>query len=209
MSEKLKYCLSLLIHTISCLWTPFLVFRLNSYWAYIYTKWLERHFKHMGKGSVFKGDIQLKSTHCISIGAKTSFEKHCILTAWERYGQQAFTPEIVIGNDSHFGEYNHITSINKISIGDGVLTGRWVTITDNSHGIFEKNELEMNPVSRPLYSKGEVIIGNRVWIGDKATILPNVKIGDGAIVAANSVVTKDVPAYSVVAGNPARVIKGL
>ena len=60
---------------------------------------------------------------------------------------------------------------------------------------------------RPVVSKGSVIIGNNVWIGDKATILPNVTIGDGAVIAANSVVTKDVPAYSVVAGNPAKVIK--
>lgn len=56
-------------------------------------------------------------------------------------------------------------------------------------------------------SKGPVIIGSNVWFGDKATILPNVTIGDGAVIAANSVVTKDVPAYSVVAGNPAKIIK--
>ena len=60
---------------------------------------------------------------------------------------------------------------------------------------------------RLVVSKGSVIIGNNVWIGDKATILPNVTIADGAVIAANSVVTKDVPAYSVVAGNPAKVVK--
>lgn len=52
-----------------------------------------------------------------------------------------------------------------------------------------------------------MIIGNNVWIGDKATILPNVSIGNGAIIAANSVVTKDVPEYCIVAGNPAKIIK--
>ena len=52
-----------------------------------------------------------------------------------------------------------------------------------------------------------MVIGNDVWIGDKATILPGVTIGDGAVVAANAVVTKDVPPYSIVGGNPARVIK--
>ena len=60
---------------------------------------------------------------------------------------------------------------------------------------------------RPTTSKGRVVIGNNVWIGDKATILPGVTIGDGAIIAANAVVTKDVPQYSVVGGNPAKVIK--
>ena len=46
-----------------------------------------------------------------------------------------------------------------------------------------------------------------MWIGDKATILPNVTIGTGAVIAANAVVTKDVPPYSVVGGNPARILK--
>ena len=65
----------------------------------------------------------------------------------------------------------------------------------------------MRPQKRELSSKGIIKIGDNVWIGDKATILSNVSIGDGSIVAANSVVTKNVPPYSVVAGNPARVIK--
>ena len=112
-----------------------------------------------------------------------------------------------IGKDCCFGEYNHITSTNKIVIGDNLLTGRWVTITDNSHGDTDYETLQMPPLMRLVTSKGPVIIGNNVWIGDKATILPNVTIGDGAVIAANSVVTKDVPAYSVVAGNPAKVIK--
>lgn len=63
------------------------------------------------------------------------------------------------------------------------------------------------PVNRRLHSKGDITIGNSVWIGDKATILPAVTIGDGAVIAANTEVTKDVPAYSVVVGNPAKVIK--
>jgi acetyltransferase-like isoleucine patch superfamily enzyme len=56
-------------------------------------------------------------------------------------------------------------------------------------------------------SKGDVVIGNDAWIGQGATILSGVTIGDGAVVAARSVVTKDVPAYGVVAGNPARLIR--
>ena len=51
-----------------------------------------------------------------------------------------------------------------------------------------------------------VVIGENVWIGDKATILPGVSIGDGAVIGANAVVTKDVPPYSVVVGNPAKII---
>lgn len=55
--------------------------------------------------------------------------------------------------------------------------------------------------------KGDIIIGNDVWIGNSVTIMPGVKIGDGAIIATNAIVTKDVPAYTIVGGNPARHIR--
>ena len=55
--------------------------------------------------------------------------------------------------------------------------------------------------------KGDIIVGNDVWIGAKATIMSGVKIGDGAIVGATATVTKDVPPYAIVAGNPAKIIK--
>ena len=116
-------------------------------------------------------------------------------------------PNLSIGNNCSFGAYNHITCANRVTIGDSLLTGKWVTITDNSHGETDKVTLGMRPQKRPITSKGPVIIGKNVWIGDKATILGGVTIGDGAVIAANSVVTKAVPAYSVVGGNPAKVIK--
>ena len=115
-------------------------------------------------------------------------------------------PFLTIGSNCSFGAYNHITCANRVTIGDSLLTGKWVTITDNSHGETDKTTLEMRPQERPVTSKGPVVIGNNVWIGDKATILPGVTIGDGAVIAANAVVTENVPEYSVVAGIPAKVI---
>ena len=116
-------------------------------------------------------------------------------------------PELTIGYNCNFGAFNHITCTNRVIIGNGVLTGKWITITDNSHGTTEIDSLYVTPIKRPIYSKGPVIIGNNVWIGDKVTVLPGVTIGEGAVIAANAVVTKDVPAYSVAAGNPAKIIK--
>ena len=113
---------------------------------------------------------------------------------------------MTIGEKCHFGAFNHITCTNKITIGEECLTGKWVTITDNSHGDTDIESLQVPPIKRPIVSKGPVIIGKNVWLGDKATILPNVTIGDGAVIAANSVVTKDVPAFSVVAGSPAKIV---
>lgn len=158
-------------------------------------------------GVFFESDIQLHDAHCISIGDNGYICHHVIFTAWTKYQNQVFDPEIIIGKNCYIGEYNHITSTNKIIIGDNLLTGRWVTITDNSHGVTDYKTLQQPPLMRLVTSKGSVVIGNNVWIGDKATILSGVTIGDGAVIAANSVVTKDVPAYSVVAGNPAKVVK--
>ena len=156
-------------------------------------------------GSVGFGKInQLLGPEYIHIGDHVGFGDDLYLTAWDQFksaeGIQHFTPKIVIGNNCSFGAYNHITAINRIEIGDGCLTGKWITISDNSHGKTDLDSLSIRPVLRPLYSKGPVIIGKNVWIGDKATILAGVTIGDGAVIGANAVVTKDVPAYSVVVG---------
>lgn len=143
------------------------------------------------------------------IGAGTGFGKNLVLTVWEAHGHHTFAPHVQIGERCNFGDYLHLTAINQITIGNDVLTGRWVTITDNSHGATDLDTLHTAPINRHLVSRGPVVIGDKVWIGDKATILPGVTIGECAIIAANAVVTKDVPAYTVVAGNPAKTIKSL
>lgn len=169
--------------------------------------WILLDFPFKGE-KVFIG----KNFHCIgkkyiNLGDRVVFGNNCVLTAYYKHWKECFTPSIVIGNCCNFGEYNHITCTNKITIGKSLLTGRWVTITDNSHGKTDFEHLLLPPLERPIISKGAVTIGDNVWIGDKATILPGVHIGDGAVIAANTVVTKDVPAYVVVAGNPGVVVK--
>lgn len=168
---------------------------------------MAKHFAH-AENVFFPQDMYVLGEHCIYIGGGTHFDEHSYLTAWEHTcAGDDFHPEINIGENCCFGAWNHITAINKIQIGNNLLTGKWVTITDNSHGETDYDTLHIPPLFRNVTSKGAVIIGDNVWIGDKATILPNVTIGDGAVIAANAVVTKDVPAYSVAAGNPAKIIK--
>ena len=72
---------------------------------------------------------------------------------------------------------------------------------------FEEWELDKNNVTESWDNKGNIIIGNDVWIGFEAVILAGVKIGDGAIIGTRAVVTKDVPPYSIVGGIPAKVIR--
>jgi len=73
--------------------------------------------------------------------------------------------------------------------------------------VAENKTFTIRPADRDLYIKGPVHIGNNVWMGDRVCILSGVTIGDGAVIAANAVVTKYVPAYSVVGGVPAKVLK--
>ena len=68
-------------------------------------------------------------------------------------------------------------------------------------------EKGFDPESYKAGLRGHTVIGNDVWIGMEATIMPGVNIGDGAIIAAKAVVTRDVPAYAIAAGNPARIVK--
>ena len=151
---------------------------------------------------------QLLGCQYISIGKHTKILENVILTAWDRYEDQHFSPSIVIGDNCNIGENSHITACNRIEIGNGVLTGRYVYISDNSHGNpANVDELDICPSKRPLYCEGPVVIGNNVWIGERVCIMSGVKIGDGAIIAANAVVTHDIPSGVLAGGVPAKVIK--
>ena len=183
--------------------------RLREYQDILYTMWLSSFIGHIGKHSRFSKPCSLQGygQRNILIGDYTVIQGNCILGCWEKYGNQSFTPSLTIGSHCRIGEYNHITACNKVIIGDGLLTGRFVYIGDNSHGGLSAKEALISPAERELHSKGEVVIGKNVWIGDKATILPNVHIGDNVIVAASAVVTKNIPNDCIVAGIPAKVVK--
>lgn len=171
----------------------------------IRAKWVQGFLANHGNIRLVGKIGMLHGLEYISVGEGTKFGDWIYLTAWDKICK----PKLIIGRNCEFGAFNHITCANKIVIGDNCLTGKWITISDNSHGNSTFEDLSLSPMKRSVVSKGPVIIGDNVWLGDKATILPNVKIGNGVIVAANAVITHDVPDYCVVAGNPARIIKQL
>lgn len=185
--------------------------RLKSHFNVMYTLWIRNFIGEVGVHSsiIYPCQLQGKGQTNITIGDDTIIHGNCILGCWMEYGNQHFQPSIKIGNHCRIGEYNHITACQAIMIGDGLLTGRFVYIGDNSHGGLSIDEANTPPAQRDLQSKGEIIIGKNVWIGDKSTILAGVHIGDNVIVAANAVVTKDIPSNCLVAGVPAEIIKRL
>ena len=179
-------------------------FIINSVIRKLRSYWLHPIFAKCHKTVIFGKIGYIHGSKCITIEEKTKFGDFFCLTTWPECVKEI--PSLEIGSYCNFGGFNHITCTNKIVVGNKVLTGRWVTISDNNHGDTSQDMLQKHPMERPIISKGPVIIEDDVWIGDKATILAGVHIGKGAVIAANAVVTKDVPAYSVVAGNPARII---
>ena len=178
---------------------------LKHLFKYTYTGYLNKNFSRIGRGSTIEPFV--KKIKGGVIGNNTSIGKNFWLEEITSANGQVFQPILEIGNNCQLGNDNHIAAINKVIIGDGVLTGQYVLIEDHSHGNSINEDLIKPPFTRQLYSKGPIIIGNNVWIGDSVSILSNVRIGDGCIIGANSVVTHDIPPCSVAVGIPAKVIK--
>jgi len=180
---------------------------INEIYQLFYSFYRRQSFKTKNNTFWVGTDLNILGGNFISVGNATKIGKHCVIHAYNKWNNSFFTPSISIGNKSIIGEYNHISAINSIFIGDGFLSGRRVTISDNNHGIINKNNLSIPPINRDLFSNGPIIIGKNVWVGENVCILGNVKIGDGAIIGAGAIVTSDIPPFSVAVGVPAKVIK--
>lgn len=111
---------------------------------------------------------------------------------------------VSLGNYSGLGAGFHIQN-SELIVGDYVMVGVDVLVLGGGHRFIDKNRSIGEQGNLP---KSRLIIGNDVWIGSRAIILGKCKsIGHGAVIGAGTVVTKDVPDYAVVAGNPAKIIK--
>lgn len=183
--------------------------KIVSYWRSIYSYWIQLEFNTVGN-NVYIGKMYfLKGAKFISLADNVIISERCIFEVYDTYQNQRFQPKLSIGSNSHIGDDCHITCINNITIGNNVRMGRKIFITDNAHGASERALLDLAPNKRPLVSKGPVVIEDNVWIGELVSIMPGVTVGKGSIIGAGAVVTKDVPPYCVVGGNPAKIIKTL
>lgn len=116
---------------------------------------------------------------------------------------------------SKIGPNSDLNAVNRIEIGKDTAIATGVTIIDNNtHSLNPEDRRYMRHTphgsrerSNQYSANAPIIIGENVWIGSNARIQKGVNIGDNAIIAANSVVTKDVPANAIAAGNPAKIVK--
>lgn len=110
---------------------------------------------------------------------------------------------LVLGRNFRMTDNNHIGCALSVTIGDDVLVASGVYISDHDHAVSPDFSV---PIESGLVSS-PVVIGDRVWIGEKASILKGVELGDDCVVAAHCVVTKSFPARSVIGGVPGRILR--
>ena len=136
----------------------------------------------------------MENSHLLHMGRLSYYDRHMNIITWsDDY-------KIKVGNYCSIGrECNMFLHANH--------RPDWVTTSTTLRGwVTPETDAMLKTMGHP-HCKGDIVIGNDVWIGAKATIFGGVKIGDGAVIGAGSVVTKDVEPYSIVAGNPAKFIK--
>ncbi len=140
----------------------------------------------------------------MSVGEHTQIHPHGLFHAVSEYAGRKYSPTIDIGDDVYIGRYAYLVACDEIKIGYGCVLSEHIYITDLNHGYEPDGGLILE---QAIESKGPVRLGNNCFLGYRATIAPGVTLGDWCIVGANSVVTKSFPAYSMIAGSPAKVIK--
>lgn len=153
------------------------------------TGWLIIGAGHFYSSSALPARLDMAQGSLFTVSGKVAISAGCSITLWQ--GAQLF-----VGDGTYLNPNCVLTVAQGIHIGSGCAIGWGVNILDNDHHRLG-NERWIAPVT----------IGDRVWIGAEAMILKGVTVGSGAVVAARSVVTHDVPAKALIAGNPARVLR--
>ena len=160
-----------------------------------YVRMLAPLYQHRGKCSKIHRSVRMDTPpyRKFSLGDYSVVESFsCINNA---------VGDVVVGDHTRVGLHN--TIIGPVTIGSHVNLAQGITVTALNHNFAEKDLR----IDEQGVSTNPVTIGNDIWIGANAVILPGVTIGDHSVVAAGAVVTKDVPPHTLVAGVPAKIIK--
>ena len=160
--------------------------------------------KSIGENSYIALPYSISGKKNISIGNNFNMRKYGHIIAIEEYEGIKFSPNIIIEDNVYIGGNVHIHAIEEVYISEGCVLSEFVYISDISHGL---DPLKGPIMKQNLEKKGKVCIGKNTFIGLHSSILPGVKLGKHCVVGTGSVVTKSFPDYSVIAGNPAKIIK--
>ena len=154
--------------------------------------------------------IDIRGGKFISFGEKFTSGKRCRIEAEVSIDNVDKNIRLFFGKNIQINDDVHITANEKVVIEDNVLIASKVYISDCSHGSYGRNDIHDYPLSIPkdrLIYSSPVIIKKNVWLGEHVSVLMGVTIGEGSIIGANSVVSRDIPAYVIAVGIPAKVIK--
>lgn len=172
--------------------------------VHFYTFIQKHRFYSWGPGSRIRTGAKLVSPYLMEISSGVEIGEHAWLNAKDSRGD--CKPTLRIGNGTSVGRFVHINAWKDVIIEDDVLIADRVFISDADHKF---DQLDIPIMSQGDYFRGSVKLCTGCWIGIGSVILPGVTVGRNAIVAANSVVRKNVPDFAIVSGNPAIVIKVL
>ena len=167
----------------------------------IYDFWWRYRFQSFGCRSLIISPIRIDGSANIRIGNGVLVEYKTWLAALPHTGESSCLLELQDGVT--IGHFNHIYATKKIIVEKNVLTADRVYISDNLHGY---SDISTPIKNQPIIQHGEVVIGEGSWLGENVCVL-GAKIGKNCVIGANSVVTRDIPDYSVAVGAPAKVIK--
>lgn len=178
--------------------------RLWSIKSRLHTELQQSRFAHWGRSSRLEYPARLNSPHLIYVGDRVHICEHAWLNAKDDRGDGA--PTLHIGDGTYIGRMVQINAWREVYIASNVLIGDRVVILDADH-LFDRSDLPIRAQGDAF--KGAVSLLEGCWIAAGAVILPGVTIGCNSIVAANAVVSNDVPRRCLVGGVPARIIRQL
>ncbi len=170
-------------------------------WA-VFTAFVRRGFSSFGSGSVIAPPCTIDSARWVRIGDGVVLGPYCKLLGLGRPARGDV--RIVLGNRVSIQGFCTISAHELVIVDDAAMFARGVYISDHDHAYEDPTKAVRD---QGVKNVRPVRIGAGSWLGENVVICPGVTIGNGAVVAAHSVVRRDVPAYSLAAGAPARVIK--
>ncbi len=163
--------------------------------------WYKTTFGSFGWNSIIINPLRIDGRKKIFIGNKVIVKYKSWLAATSETGYANCA--LILEDGCTIGNFNHIYATRSIVLHKNVLTADKVYITDNLHGY---EDIDMPIIQQSIVQKGEVEIGEGSWLGENVCVI-GARIGRHCVIGANSVVTKDIPDYSVAVGAPAKVIK--